>query len=174
MECSGSRGYIALESPLQEQIRIPISGIVQASSSYLSLTTSSSQCADISHKHEYQHCPTMNDPNHSRPTTPLSPLTSSLYHATSTIDDLIAALANFSRVPSPEPFESITCCCGREDCENLKTWLELKARLGSRLILSAGSACCYFPKNFDLMLLQKWDKPSSRDTPRMCGRVRYV
>ena len=89
----------------------------------------------------------MNDSEHSRPTTPLSPLTSSLYHATSTIDDLTEALANFSRVPSPEPLEAVTCCCGLEDCENLKAWLELKARLGSRLILSAGSPCRYVPKS---------------------------
>ncbi|KDR84289.1 hypothetical protein GALMADRAFT_237043 [Galerina marginata CBS 339.88] len=73
----------------------------------------------------------------SRPRTPESPLTNSLYHATSTIDDLTAALANFSRVPSPEPVASLSCCCGKDDCENLKAWLDLKSRLGSRLVLSA-------------------------------------
>ncbi|KAJ3501719.1 hypothetical protein NLJ89_g9213 [Agrocybe chaxingu] len=79
----------------------------------------------------------MNDQDSSRPTTPESPLDSSLYHATSTIDDLTAALADFSRVPSPEPVSALSCCCGREDCENFKAWLELKSRLGSRLVLSA-------------------------------------
>ena len=73
-----------------------------------------------------------------RPATPESPLTSSLYHATSTMDDITTALANFSRVPSPEPPSAVTCCCGKENCENLKSWLALKSRLGSRLILSAG------------------------------------
>ncbi|KAF9480191.1 hypothetical protein BDN70DRAFT_877945 [Pholiota conissans] len=73
----------------------------------------------------------------SRPMTPLSPLTNNLHNATSTIDDLTAALANFSRVPSPDPLETLTCCCGKDDCENLKAWLELKSRLASRLVLSA-------------------------------------
>jgi len=82
----------------------------------------------------------MNAPDSSRPPTPLSPLASSLYHATSTIDDLTAALADFSRVPSPEPVFALTCCCGRDDCENLKAWLDRKSRLGSRLVLSAGEA----------------------------------
>ncbi|KAF8165772.1 hypothetical protein B0H34DRAFT_763197 [Crassisporium funariophilum] len=79
----------------------------------------------------------MNISNPNRPATPESPLTSSLYHATSTIDDLTAALTNFSRVPSPEPSSSLNCCCGKEECESLRTWLVLKSRLGSRLILSA-------------------------------------
>jgi len=76
--------------------------------------------------------------NGSRPATPESPLTSSLYDATNTIDDLTVALDNFSRVPSPESFHALSCCCGKEECENLKSWLELKSRLNSRLVLSAG------------------------------------
>ena len=73
-----------------------------------------------------------------RPITPESPLESSLYHATSTIDDLTTALANFSRVPSAEPPSTVACCRGKENWENLKSWLALKSRLASRLILSAG------------------------------------
>ncbi|KAK0207041.1 hypothetical protein DFS33DRAFT_639709 [Desarmillaria ectypa] len=72
----------------------------------------------------------------SRPLTPESPLASSLNHATSTIDDLTVALANFSRVPSPEP-SLMTCCCGRDDCENANAWFSMKSKLESRLILSA-------------------------------------
>ncbi|KIM36107.1 hypothetical protein M413DRAFT_449423 [Hebeloma cylindrosporum] len=79
----------------------------------------------------------MNGLYSTRPMTPESPLTNSLYHATSTIDDLTTALANFSRVHSPEPLSSLTCCCGKEECENLKSWLDLKSRLDSRLVLSA-------------------------------------
>ncbi|KAG6877668.1 hypothetical protein C0993_005167 [Termitomyces sp. T159_Od127] len=60
-----------------------------------------------------------------------------LQNAGSTIDGLTLALANFSRVPSPEPDRILTCCCGREDCEKAKAWSELKAQLESRLILSA-------------------------------------
>ncbi|KAF9025859.1 hypothetical protein BDZ89DRAFT_1102188 [Hymenopellis radicata] len=59
----------------------------------------------------------------SRPITPDSPLTT--------------ALANFSRVPSPEPPSLLTCCCDRENCENMTAWLDMKSRLESRLILSA-------------------------------------
>ncbi|KAF9000224.1 hypothetical protein BDQ17DRAFT_1359844 [Cyathus striatus] len=77
------------------------------------------------------------DAAHSRPRTPESPMASSLYHASSTIDELTTALANFSRIPSPEPMATLTCCCGKEDCENLSAWLALKSRLDSRLILSA-------------------------------------
>ncbi|KAG6854443.1 hypothetical protein C0991_006522 [Blastosporella zonata] len=61
----------------------------------------------------------------------------SVHTANTTIDDLTLALANFSRIPSPEPTRRLSCCCGKEDCENASTWSELKARLESRLILSA-------------------------------------
>ncbi|KAF8872758.1 hypothetical protein BD779DRAFT_1571794 [Infundibulicybe gibba] len=69
-----------------------------------------------------------NEPPESRP---------SLHHATATIDDLTIALANFSRVPSPEPPSLSICCCDREECQHTKDWLNLKSRLESRLILSA-------------------------------------
>ncbi|KIL60960.1 hypothetical protein M378DRAFT_1059980 [Amanita muscaria Koide BX008] len=74
-----------------------------------------------------------------RPTTPESSLTNSLYNATHTIEELTAALAEFSshRVPSPDPQTCLTCCCGREECENLSEWLETKGKLESRLRLSA-------------------------------------
>ncbi|PBK67066.1 hypothetical protein ARMSODRAFT_959740 [Armillaria solidipes] len=78
----------------------------------------------------------MHDSSLSRPLTPESPLASSLNHATSTIDDLTVALANFSRVPSPEP-SLMLCCCGRDDCENANAWFSMKSKLESRLILSA-------------------------------------
>ncbi|KAL0576958.1 hypothetical protein V5O48_005029 [Marasmius crinis-equi] len=74
--------------------------------------------------------------SNSPPDSPLT-MTSSLEHATSTIDDLTLALANFSRLPSPDPLESLTCCCKREGCENLQAWHALKSRLESRLTLSA-------------------------------------
>jgi len=81
----------------------------------------------------------MHEPEYStfRPETPCSPRPNSLYHATTTINDLTLALANFSRVPSPEPPTVLECCCGMEVCTNLNAWLELKSRLESRLILSA-------------------------------------
>lgn len=72
-----------------------------------------------------------------RPETPGSPRPNSLYNVMTTIDDLTLALANFSRVPSPEPPTVLECCCGKEDCANLAGWLDLKSRLESRLILSA-------------------------------------
>lgn len=72
------------------------------------------------------------------PPTPGSPTAGSLYHATTNIDDLTLALINYSRVPSPEPTPHITCCCGKEGCENTKGWLAFKTKLEGRLILSAG------------------------------------
>lgn len=80
------------------------------------------------------------DSSDNRPSTPDSPLASSLYHATSTIDDLTLALTNFSRVPSPEPQRQICCCCGSEECDATKAWLALKSKLESRLVLSAGES----------------------------------
>lgn len=82
------------------------------------------------------------DSSHYRPATPDSPLASSLYHAASTIDDLTLALTNFSRIPSPELQSQICCCCGTEECEATKAWLALKAKLESRLVLSAGESVC--------------------------------
>ncbi|THV03334.1 hypothetical protein K435DRAFT_748008 [Dendrothele bispora CBS 962.96] len=75
----------------------------------------------------------------SRPITPESDsqLANSLDIAANTIDDLTLALANFSRVSSPEPPSSLTCCCGRPDCENTLAWQAKKSRLESRLTLSA-------------------------------------
>ena len=81
----------------------------------------------------------------SRPTTPDSP--SSLRKATATIDDLTAALSNFSRVPSPEPLNAALCCCGWEDCESSKAWSALKSKLENRLILSAGE-CSMGPSSY--------------------------
>ncbi|KAG9317330.1 hypothetical protein JVU11DRAFT_1529 [Chiua virens] len=98
------------------------------------------------------------DSSHYCPTSLESPLATSLDHATSTIDDLTLALTNFSRVPSPEP-QQICCCCGNEDCEATKTWLGVKSKLESRLILSAeiGSA-----------LLQRHEAYVRRHEPSNC------
>ncbi|KAI0737703.1 hypothetical protein C8Q80DRAFT_1294198 [Daedaleopsis nitida] len=73
----------------------------------------------------------------SRPLTPDSQLTSSLHRATANIDELTNALTAASRLSSPEPENVCTCCCGREECETSKTWAALKAKLESRLVLSA-------------------------------------
>jgi hypothetical protein len=83
------------------------------------------------------------DSRDSWPPTSSSPRPGSLYHATTTVDDLTLALTNYSRVPSPEPPPPLTCCCGSEDCEYTKGWLEFKSKLESRLILSAGVFSCF-------------------------------
>jgi hypothetical protein len=77
------------------------------------------------------------NPNPSRPYTPESPL-SSLHRATNAIDDLTLALSGFSRGTSPEPQVILACCCGSENCENLRAWRDFKTRVESRLTLSAG------------------------------------
>ncbi|KAF5371188.1 hypothetical protein D9758_004215 [Tetrapyrgos nigripes] len=73
----------------------------------------------------------------SRPMTPETNLANSLDIVTNNIDDLTLALANFSRLSSPEPSSALTCCCGRSDCENTLAWQAKKSRLESRLTLSA-------------------------------------
>ncbi|KZT06528.1 uncharacterized protein LAESUDRAFT_181974 [Laetiporus sulphureus 93-53] len=73
----------------------------------------------------------------SRPPTPDSPMANSLRRATSTIDDLTLALANFSRVASPDLPNTALCCCGKEDCETSIAWAQWKAQMESKLVLSA-------------------------------------
>lgn len=80
----------------------------------------------------------MNDFRDSWPPTPDSSRATSLYQATTAIDELTLALTNHTRVPSPEPEPFLTCCCSRDDCENTKGWLAFKAKLEGRLVLSAG------------------------------------
>ncbi|KAI6135098.1 hypothetical protein EV401DRAFT_2250204 [Pisolithus croceorrhizus] len=83
---------------------------------------------------------TVSDTTHS--TTPDSVIANTPHHSTSTADDLTLALNNLSDVSSPEPLQSVLCCCGQEECEATKNWLALKGKLEGRLILSAevGSA----------------------------------
>lgn len=104
--------------------------------------------------------------------TPGSPRPSSLYHATTTINDLTLALANFSRVPSPEPPAGLECCCGVEHCTNLNAWLELKSRLESRLILSAGEDGLLAIRVAHIP--QKWVRLYYSGMRRTCGDMRYV
>ncbi|EMD40357.1 hypothetical protein CERSUDRAFT_110951 [Gelatoporia subvermispora B] len=73
----------------------------------------------------------------SRPTTPDSLMTNSLRQATGAIDDLTIALGNISGTSTPEPHDVTTCCCGLEDCETSMAWGAYKAKMQSRLVLSA-------------------------------------
>ncbi|KAF9651214.1 hypothetical protein BDM02DRAFT_3091696, partial [Thelephora ganbajun] len=73
----------------------------------------------------------------SRPRTPELPSTSSLRDATTTIDDLTSAMAKFSRMSNPPLPDSLSCCCGRDECTNHQAWVEFKAKLESQLILCA-------------------------------------
>ena len=51
-------------------------------------------------------------------------------------------MANFSRMPSSPLPDSLTCCCGKDECTNHQTWVEFKVKLESRLILCAGEVYC--------------------------------
>jgi hypothetical protein len=72
----------------------------------------------------------------SRPPTPESP--TGLRKANATIDDLTAALANFTNTAFFEPVEVTRCCCEKDTCENSLRWAAYKAKLEERLVLSAG------------------------------------
>ncbi|KAG0709914.1 hypothetical protein DFH29DRAFT_21203 [Suillus ampliporus] len=76
------------------------------------------------------------------PATPDAVEASSLYHASSNVDDLTLALTNLSQVPSLESQQNVCCCCGSTECQATKSWLDLKEKLEKRLHLSAevGSA----------------------------------
>lgn len=68
-----------------------------------------------------------------------SPLSSSFLDASTAIDDLTPSLADYSRVSTPEPpSHRAGCECDAEDSEYTKAWLAVKAKLESRLVLSAG------------------------------------
>ncbi|OCH94494.1 hypothetical protein OBBRIDRAFT_884689 [Obba rivulosa] len=73
----------------------------------------------------------------SRPASPDSIMTNSLHQATGAIDDLTVALSNLSGTSTPEPHDVTTCCCGREECEASQAWTSHKAKMESRLVLSA-------------------------------------
>jgi len=45
-------------------------------------------------------------------------------------------------------------CCGKEDCENMVSWLAMKSRLESRLILSAGMSLVVLVDAFLRSLLE--------------------
>ncbi|TFK43926.1 hypothetical protein BDQ12DRAFT_643723 [Crucibulum laeve] len=109
--------------------------------------------------------------SHPRPATPESPMTSSFYHASSTIDELTLALANFSRVPSPELPSILTCCCRKEDCENLTSWLTMKSRLESRLTLSAEVGQALLQRH-EAYVRQHEDKP--RQKPPRAASIQRV
>ncbi|KLO06579.1 hypothetical protein SCHPADRAFT_917500 [Schizopora paradoxa] len=73
----------------------------------------------------------------SRPGSPESQMTNSLYRANSTIDDLTTTLTKISRAPTPDDLTTFRCCCGREECINYHTWASLHKKLEGRLILCA-------------------------------------
>ncbi len=78
----------------------------------------------------------------SRPGSPESQMTNSLYRANATIDDLTTTLTKISRAPTPDDVTTFRCCCGRDECTNYNTWVSLHKKLENRLILCAGASLC--------------------------------
>jgi len=71
-----------------------------------------------------------------------SPLSRSFIDASTAIDDLTRSLVDYSRVSTPEPPSHLAGCqCSTEESEYSKAWLAVKAKLESRLVLSAGASC---------------------------------
>ncbi|KAH9960468.1 hypothetical protein BC827DRAFT_1207953 [Russula dissimulans] len=67
-----------------------------------------------------------------------SPLSRSFLDASTAIDDLTRSLSDYSRISTPEPPSHLPVCeCNAEDSEYTKAWLAVKAKLESRLVLSA-------------------------------------
>ena len=73
-------------------------------------------------------------------TLPLESLQSEPTSLSSSSAQLTNALTTASRLSSPEPDDVCTCCCGREECETSRAWAALRAKLESRLVLSAGTS----------------------------------
>ena len=118
----------------------------------------------------------------SRPLTPDSQMANSLHRATSTIDDLTRTLSAASRLSSPEPDSgaACTCCCGREECESSKAWAAMKAKLESRLVLSAGACGMLWCSGADEVdgvvgCMKRWDARCWNVMRSWCaGSVRCV
>ena len=69
----------------------------------------------------------------------VSPLSRSFLDANTAVDDLTRSLADYSRVSTPEPPSHLQGCeCNADDSEYTRAWLAVKAKLESRLVLSAG------------------------------------
>jgi hypothetical protein len=71
----------------------------------------------------------------------VSPLSRSFLDANTAVDDLTRSLADYSRASTPEPPSHLPGCgCSAEDSEYTRAWLAVKAKLESRLVLSAGAS----------------------------------
>jgi hypothetical protein len=106
-------------------------------------------------------------------TAPDSP-SHSFLDASTAIDDLTRSLADYSPISTPEPPSHLPGCeCNTEDGEYTKAWLALKAKLESRLVLSAGT---FFKPRYRARVddAQRLGRPCYRDMKPMCGGCRRV
>ena len=79
------------------------------------------------------------DMSHLSTPATVSPLSRSFLDANTAVDDLTHSLADYSRVSTPEPPSHLPGCeCNADDSEYTRAWLAVKAKLESRLVLSAG------------------------------------
>jgi hypothetical protein len=87
----------------------------------------------------------------------VSPLSRSFLDASTAIDDLTRSLADYSRVSTPEPPSHLPRCeCNTEESEYTRAWLAVKAKLESRLVLSAGASYNPFVTRFKLITHRGW------------------
>ena len=105
----------------------------------------------------------------------VSPLSRSFLDASTAIDDLTRSLADYSRVSTPDPPPHLPGCeCNTEDSEYTRAWLAVKAKLESRLILSAGAS--YNPWFHPILTdhAKRLGKPCYKGTRHMFGGCRSV
>jgi hypothetical protein len=115
------------------------------------------------------------DMSHRSTPATVSPLSRSFLDASTAIDDLTRSLADYSRVSTPEPPSHLPRCeCDTEDSEYTRAWLAVKAKLESRLVLSAGAS--YVPWFHPILTdhAKRLGKPCYRDTKHMFGGCRSV
>lgn len=74
------------------------------------------------------------------PDSPLSPMGRNFDLSSSTIDELTSVLNDLNRAPASLDTHGLTCCCGKDACQNTLAWLDIKSKLETRLILSAGKS----------------------------------
>ncbi|KAI9508672.1 hypothetical protein F5148DRAFT_979510 [Russula earlei] len=106
----------------------------------------------------------------SQGSTPVSnsPLSRSFLDASTAIDDLTRSLVDYSRVSTPDPpLHLPECECNTEDSEYTKAWLAVKAKLESRLVLSAevGQALLQRHEAYVRRLVQATKHASNRPKP---------
>lgn len=99
----------------------------------------------------------------------------SFLDASSAIDDVTRSFTDYSRIQTPDlPSHVSDCNCNTDDTEYTKAWMAVKAKLESRLVLSAGAShTALAPLLANADHSQRLAKPCYGDMSPMYGGCRF-